>query len=91
MALRIYNTMSRSKEDLVPLRPGEVGIYSCGVTPYDLSHIGHARSAVAFDTIVRYLRWRGLRVRFVVVDDQRRHGRNGRLSGAGGLGGVHTG
>jgi cysteinyl-tRNA synthetase len=57
--------MSRAKEDLVPLRPGEVGIYSCGVTVYDLSHIGHARSALVFDAVVRYLRWRGLSVRFV--------------------------
>ena len=65
MSLRIFNTMTRKKEELVPLTPGEVGIYSCGVTVYDLSHVGHARSAMVFDVIVRYLRFKGIHVRFV--------------------------
>src|SRR6185503_10297138 len=58
-------TMTRKKEDLVPLIPGEIRIYSCGVTVYDLSHVGHARSAMTFDVIVRYLRFKGFQVRFV--------------------------
>ena len=65
MALKVFNTLTRSKEEFVPLTPGEVRIYSCGVTVYDLSHVGHARSAIAFDVIVRYLRSRGYTVRFV--------------------------
>jgi cysteinyl-tRNA synthetase len=63
--MRIYNTMTRAKEALVPLTPGEVRMYVCGVTPYDYSHIGHARSALAFDVVRRYLAFRGLRVTFV--------------------------
>ena len=65
MALRIYNTLTRKKEEFVPLTPGRVGIYVCGVTVYDLSHVGHARSALAFDMIRRYLRFRGYQVTFV--------------------------
>jgi cysteinyl-tRNA synthetase len=63
--VKIYNTMSRGKEDFVPLRAGEVGMYVCGVTPYDLSHVGHARSAMVFDVIRRYFRFKGYRVTFV--------------------------
>ena len=65
MSLKIYNTLSRKKEDFTPVTRGQVGIYSCGVTVYDLSHAGHARSALAFDVMVRYLRFKGLQVRFV--------------------------
>ena len=65
MALRTYNTMSRSKEELRPARGGELTIYVCGVTVYDLSHIGHGRSAIAFDVIRRYLKHRGYAVKFV--------------------------
>jgi cysteinyl-tRNA synthetase len=65
MALRIYNTMTRQKEDFVPLAAGEIRIYVCGVTVYDLAHIGHARSAIVFDVIRRYLRFKGFHVRFV--------------------------
>jgi len=72
--LRIHNTMTRRKEDLVPAVPGEVRMYVCGVTVYDNSHIGHARSAIVYDVIRRYLRFKGLRVRFVKnytdVDDR---------------------
>jgi cysteinyl-tRNA synthetase len=63
--IKVYNTMRRRKEDFVPLVAGEVRMYVCGVTVYDLAHIGHARSAIVFDVIRRYLRFRGLRVRFV--------------------------
>ncbi|HUP36678.1 MAG TPA: cysteine--tRNA ligase [Candidatus Limnocylindria bacterium] len=65
MALRIYNTLTRKKEEFVPLTPGRVGIYVCGVTVYDFSHVGHARSALVFDMIRRYLIFRGYQVRFV--------------------------
>jgi cysteinyl-tRNA synthetase len=63
--MRIYNTMTRSKEELVPLTPGEIKMYSCGVTVYDLSHVGHARMLMVFDVIARYLRFAGYRVMFV--------------------------
>jgi cysteinyl-tRNA synthetase len=63
--MRIYNTYTRSKEEFTPRTPGEVGMYVCGVTVYDLSHIGHARSAMVFDVIRRYLMARGHRVTFV--------------------------
>ena len=63
--MRIYNTMSRAKEEFTPLMAGEARIYVCGVTPYDYSHIGHGRSAVVFDVIRRWLEHRGLRVTMV--------------------------
>ncbi|MBI3178189.1 MAG: cysteine--tRNA ligase [Deltaproteobacteria bacterium] len=56
MPLVVYNTLSGRKEAVEPLTPGRLGIYVCGPTVYDLSHVGHARVYVAFDTIVRYLR-----------------------------------
>jgi cysteinyl-tRNA synthetase len=65
MALRIYNTLTGRKEDFVPLRPGKVGMYVCGVTVYDRCHIGHARAAVVFDMIYRFLRFRGYEVTYV--------------------------
>ena len=63
--MKIHNTMTRTKEELVPLTPGEIKMYSCGVTVYDLSHVGHARMMIVFDIISRYLRFRGYRVTFV--------------------------
>src|SRR5688572_2129310 len=57
--------MSRSKDELVPLHPGEIRMYVCGVTVYDFSHIGHARSALVFDVLRRYLKFKGYRVTFV--------------------------
>jgi cysteinyl-tRNA synthetase len=65
MALRIYNTLTGKKEDFVPLHENRVGLYVCGVTVYDLCHIGHGRSTVVFDTICRYLRYRGYEVTYV--------------------------
>jgi cysteinyl-tRNA synthetase len=65
LALKLYNTATRKKDDLVLLREGNVGIYVCGVTVYDLCHIGHARSAIVFDVLVRYLRAKGLNVTYV--------------------------
>jgi cysteinyl-tRNA synthetase len=65
MPLRVYNTLSAAKEEFVPLQPGKVGMYVCGVTVYDYSHIGHARAYVAFDVIFRYLRYLGYDVTYV--------------------------
>jgi len=65
MALYIYNTLSRKKEEFVPLKPGKIGIYVCGITAYDYCHMGHARSGIVFDTIVKYLRYLGYDVLFV--------------------------
>jgi len=65
MPLKIYNTLTRSLQEFVPLRPGSVGIYVCGPTVYGHSHVGHAKSYVSFDVIVRYLRHLGLRVLYV--------------------------
>lgn len=63
--MRIYNTMSGVKEPFEPLSKDSVGIYACGVTVYDYCHIGHARSAVVFDVIIRYLRFKGYKVKYV--------------------------
>lgn len=63
--IQIHNTITRQKEDLVPITPGELGMYVCGVTVYDFCHIGHARTFVSFDMIVRYLRYRGFKVKYV--------------------------
>jgi cysteinyl-tRNA synthetase len=65
MGIRIHNTLTGNKEEFVPLREKKVGMYVCGVTVYDLCHIGHARSAIVFDTIYRYFRYRGYDVTFV--------------------------
>ena len=65
MTLRLYNTANKKKEAFHPLQKGKVGIYVCGVTVYDLCHIGHARSAIVFDVLVRYLRAKGLDVTYV--------------------------
>jgi cysteinyl-tRNA synthetase len=65
MAIRIYNTLTGKKEEFLPLRDKKVGMYACGVTVYDLCHIGHARSAIVFDAINRYLQYRGYEVTFV--------------------------
>ncbi|MCG9696221.1 cysteine--tRNA ligase [Shewanella sp. Isolate11] len=62
--LKLYNSLTRQKEQFKPLQPGKVGMYVCGVTIYDLCHIGHGRTFVAFDMIVRYLRFRGYEVNF---------------------------
>jgi cysteinyl-tRNA synthetase len=72
--VKVYNTLTRTKEELVPLTPGQLRMYVCGVTVYDLSHIGHARSAIVFDVIRRYLLFKGYRVtvvkNFTDVDDR---------------------
>ena len=63
--MQLYNTLTRQKEAFTPLRPGKVGMYACGITAYDFCHIGHARSAIVFDVLARYLRHLGLDVTFV--------------------------
>ncbi|WWP01229.1 MAG: cysteine--tRNA ligase [Candidatus Dasytiphilus stammeri] len=63
--LKIYNTLSRKKEEFKPLHSGEVGMYVCGVTVYDLCHIGHSRTFMVFDIIARYLRYCGYQLKYV--------------------------
>ncbi|MDD4075454.1 MAG: cysteine--tRNA ligase [Eubacteriales bacterium] len=63
--MQIYNTMSRKKEELVPLVPGEIKMYVCGPTVYNFFHIGNARPFVVFDTFRRYLEYQGYKVTFV--------------------------
>ncbi len=63
--MKVYNTLTGKLEEFEPIENNKVGIYACGVTVYDLCHIGHARSAVVFDVIVRYLRYKGYTVKFV--------------------------
>ena len=74
MTIKLYNTATKQKEEFVPLVEGRAGIYVCGVTVYDHSHIGHARSAIVFDVLVKYFRARGTDVTFVKnftdVDDK---------------------
>ena len=74
MGLRLYNTLSGKKEPLEPLEPGRVKMYVCGVTVYDHCHLGHARAAIVFDVVRRYLEYRGHEVSFVCnftdVDDK---------------------
>tara|TARA_B100000686_G_scaffold354939_1_gene468359 strand:- start:3921 stop:5366 length:1446 start_codon:yes stop_codon:yes gene_type:complete len=74
MSFRIYNTLTRQKEEFIPLTQGKVGMYVCGVTVYDFCHIGHARVAVVFDIIYRDLRRRGFEVfyvrNFTDIDDK---------------------
>jgi len=74
MALKVYNSKTRSKEELQTLQPGKINMYVCGVTVYDDPHVGHARCYVAFDAIVRHLRAKGYEVtyarNFTDVDDK---------------------
>src|SRR5215207_2077833 len=72
--LRLYNTLTRKKEDFQTLEPNVVKLYVCGVTVYNDAHVGHAMSALVFDIIRRYLEYRGYNVRHVMnytdVDDK---------------------
>ncbi|MEP7216056.1 MAG: cysteine--tRNA ligase [Anaerolineaceae bacterium] len=65
MALRLYSSLGKTEREFVPLVPGTVKMYVCGVTPYDVTHLGHAFSYVQFDTLRRYLTWLGNDVRYV--------------------------
>jgi cysteinyl-tRNA synthetase len=72
--LKIYNTLTRRKEEFTPVHPGEVRIYACGPTVYNYFHIGNARPFIIFDTLRRYMEYRGYKVTFVQnftdVDDK---------------------
>ncbi|MGF0095271.1 cysteine--tRNA ligase [Peptoniphilus sp. SGI.035] len=72
--MKLYNTLTRKKEDFVPIKEGEVGIYNCGPTVYNFIHVGNARPLVVFDTLRRYFEYKGLKVKFVVnftdIDDK---------------------
>ncbi|MDR1405267.1 MAG: cysteine--tRNA ligase [Candidatus Methanoplasma sp.] len=74
MPLRIHNSLTKKKEEFVAIEPGKVSLYVCGVTVYDDIHMGHARSMIVFDTLVRYLRYLGYDVmhvtNFTDVDDK---------------------
>jgi cysteinyl-tRNA synthetase len=74
MSLRFYNTLTKKKEEFKAIREQEVGIYACGITAYDVCHVGHARSAIVFDIISRYFQYRGFNVTYVKnftdVDDK---------------------
>lgn len=74
MSIKVFNSLTRKKEDFKPATPGTVTMYVCGPTVYSLSHIGHARSAVSFDVIYRYLKYRGFDVtyarNYTDVDDK---------------------
>ncbi|MEM9006783.1 MAG: cysteine--tRNA ligase [Cyanobacteria bacterium P01_F01_bin.86] len=74
MSLVLYNTLTRKKEPLETIEPGKVSIYCCGVTVYDYSHLGHARCYITWDTVRRYLMWRGYEVcyiqNFTDIDDK---------------------
>lgn len=63
--MQIYNTMTRQKEEFVPIEPGKVRLYACGPTVYNYIHIGNARPLCIFDVLRRYLEWRGYAVTFV--------------------------
>ncbi|AYZ54289.1 cysteine--tRNA ligase [Klebsiella oxytoca] len=63
--LKIFNTLTRQKEEFKPIHAGEVGMYVCGITVYDLCHIGHGRTFVSFDVVARYLRFLGYKLKYV--------------------------
>ena len=72
--MKLFNTMTRQKEEFVPLTPGEVKMYCCGPTVYNYIHVGNARPMILFDVLRRYLEYRGNKVTFVQnftdVDDK---------------------
>ena len=72
--MQIYNSQSRKKEEFVPVKPGQVGIYSCGPTVYDFFHIGNARPFIIFDVLRRYMEYKGYKVtlvqNFTDIDDK---------------------
>ena len=74
MSQKIFNTRSRKKEAFKPIQEGAVGIYACGITAYDVCHVGHARAAIVFDVVYRHFRSRGYTVTYVKnftdVDDK---------------------
>ena len=65
MSLRLHNTLTRTVEAFEPIVPGEVRMYVCGITVYDLCHVGHARMNIVFDMVQRWLKLSGYRVTYV--------------------------
>ncbi|MBT4391661.1 MAG: class I tRNA ligase family protein, partial [Euryarchaeota archaeon] len=65
MTLRIHDTRSKKKRFFTPIKDGKIGIYVCGITPYSPSHLGHARQAISFDIITRWLRKLGYDVNYI--------------------------
>lgn len=74
MSIRVFNTLTKTKEEFVPREPGKVSIYACGVTPYNFAHIGNSRPAVFWDCVRRFLKFQGYQVNYVQnftdVDDK---------------------
>lgn len=74
MGIKVYNTLTRSKEEFIPREEGKASIYACGITPYDYAHIGNSRPAVFWDCVRRFLKYRGYKVEFIQnftdVDDK---------------------
>ena len=72
--MKFYNSLSREKEEFIPIEPGKVRMYACGPTVYNLIHIGNARPIIMFDVLRRYFEYRGFEVKFVQnftdVDDK---------------------
>ncbi|MFH0887439.1 MAG: cysteine--tRNA ligase [bacterium] len=73
-SIQVYNTLTRKKEPLDPINPPNINMYVCGITPYDEAHLGHARAYITFDTIYRYLMFKGYKVNYIQnitdVDDK---------------------
>ena len=65
MALRVFNVLRREKVDFLPITPGKINMYVCGPTVYDNSHLGHAKTYISFDLVVRWLRYSGNDVLYV--------------------------
>ena len=65
MSLKIYNTLTQEKEEFQPIDPPQVKMYVCGITPYDETHLGHARAYLTFDVIRRYLEESGYQVNYI--------------------------
>ena len=64
--MKITNSMTGKKEEFIPIEDGKVRMYACGITVYDLSHIGHARQAIVYAMITDYFRYRGFDVKYVM-------------------------
>ncbi|TMC96294.1 MAG: cysteine--tRNA ligase, partial [Chloroflexi bacterium] len=63
--MKLFNTLTQSLEEFVPIDENAVRMYVCGITPYDTTHLGHAFTYVIFDTLIRYLEFRGRKVKYV--------------------------
>ncbi len=65
MSLKIYNTLTRKKEEFIPIKKGEVGMYICGPTVYNYIHIGNARPFIIFEVVRRFLKFKGYKVKYI--------------------------